>query len=319
MIVSDEAPSPELPPVPDADPLCVCQTPFKEAVRQKFKPAKKGDSFGPSWTHHWFRITLTIPESWREAERIQLEWDPSCEAMVFDGEGLPLQGITGGFGGDRRVDFILDPKSRDSTYRVGPMCTFPSEYLTDLTVAPQFFIETACNGMFGNGVPDNNDPPDQNRYFTLASADIVVPRMEAYRLLWDFRTIRDLALHLPDSSPLGTKCMEVGNTIMNTFKSTDLSTIAHSRCLVEKVFGQNWEQEGAGIFKGGIEEEGTTTLGIGNCHIDTAWLWPFSATRSKTARSWSSQIDLMRRYPEYRFVASQAQQFDWLEQVSPGF
>lgn len=131
MIVSDEAPSPELPPVPDADPLCVCQTPFKEAVRQKFKPAKKGDSFGPSWTHHWFRITLTIPESWRGAERIQLEWDPSCEAMVFDGEGLPLQGITGGFGGDRRVDFILDPKSRDSTYRVGPMCTFPSEYLTD--------------------------------------------------------------------------------------------------------------------------------------------------------------------------------------------
>lgn len=96
------------------------QTPFKEAIKQKFKPAHKGQEFGPSWTHHWFRVSLTIPPKWLEEdyERIQLEWDPSCEAMVFDTEGLSLQGITGGFGGDRRVDFILDKKGRKGTYKV---------------------------------------------------------------------------------------------------------------------------------------------------------------------------------------------------------
>ena len=26
---------------------------FKEAVRAKYKPLKKGDTFGPSWTNHW--------------------------------------------------------------------------------------------------------------------------------------------------------------------------------------------------------------------------------------------------------------------------
>lgn len=66
--------------------------------------------------------------------------------------------------------------------------------------------------------------------------------------------------------------------------------------------------------------------------------WPFSVTRQKSARyasklprssrrthadassplsSWSTQLDLMDRYPEHRFVASQAQQFKWLEQDYP--
>ena len=52
-------------------------------------------------------------------------------------------------------------------------------------------------------------------------------------------------------------------------------------------------------------------------HIDTAWLWPFSVTQQKSARSWSTQIDLMDRYPEHRFSATQAQQFKWVEQLYP--
>ena len=63
---------------------------------------------------------------------------------------------------------------------------------------------------------------------------------------------------------------------------------------------------------------------LSSCHIDTAWLWPYSVTQQKTARSWATQIDLMERYPEHRFACSQAQQWKWLEQVclrflSPGF
>lgn len=79
--------------------------------------------------------------------------------------------------------------------------------------------------------------------------------MEAWRLLWDFRTIRDLARAMPENSPLGNKCLEVGNgenlpsmslrveltlllsAIMNTFKPEDLSTIGKARKLAEKVRG----------------------------------------------------------------------------------
>ncbi|KAK4047772.1 Glycoside hydrolase, 38 vacuolar alpha mannosidase [Microbotryomycetes sp. JL221] len=273
------------------------KTPFDVAVRQKFKPAQKGMLLGPSWTHHWLRVTLTLPQEWIEHdyERIQFEFDPSCEAMIFNTEGLSLQGITGGYGIDRRVEFILDPKKRKGTYKL--------------------YIEVSCNGMFGNGSPEVNDPPDPNRMFRLNSADLVVPNMEAWRLMWDMRTIRDLARALPENSVLGNKCMEVGNAIMNTFKVSDRESIAKCRKLAEKVFGQGWEELGHKIYKSDPAE--ASTWGIGNCHIDTAWLWPYSATRQKSARSWSTQLDLMDRYPEHRFVASQAQQFFWLEQDYP--
>lgn len=40
-----------------------------------------------------------------------------------------------------------------------------------------------------------------NRYFTLASADLVVPNQEAWRLLWDFQTLRELIDTLPGNTP----------------------------------------------------------------------------------------------------------------------
>ena len=42
-----------------------------------------------------------------------------------------------------------------------------------------------------------------------------------------------------------------------------------------------------------------------------------AVTQQKVARSWSSQLNLMERFPEHRFVASQAAQFQWLEKLYP--
>lgn len=77
---------------------------------------------------------------------------------------------------------------------------------------------------------------------------------------------------------------------------------------------------------------------VGNCHIgnvqscvppyacifltylfplDTAWLWPYDETKRKVARSWSSQLNLIERYPDYVFTASQVQQYEWLQELYP--
>ena len=29
---------------------------FKEAIRKHYKPLRKGEQFGPSWTNHWVRM-----------------------------------------------------------------------------------------------------------------------------------------------------------------------------------------------------------------------------------------------------------------------
>lgn len=60
---------------------------------------------------------------------------------------IVVTGITGGYGGDRRVEYIIPLGDRKK-----------GSY--------DFVIEQSCNGMFG--VPfsgDTIDPPDMNRYY----------------------------------------------------------------------------------------------------------------------------------------------------------
>ncbi|KAH9970026.1 glycoside hydrolase family 38 protein [Lactifluus volemus] len=262
---------------------------FEEALKQEFQPAKKGESIGPSWSNHWYKITVHIPSDWKDYERVQFEFDPGCEAMIYTTDGTPLQGITGGYGGDRRVEYIIPLEVRKKGTH-------------------SFVAEATCNGMFG--VPWNGDtiqPPDQNRYFQLASADLVVPNMPAWGLLWDFSTLRELIGTLPGNSTLQNKALTVANAIMNTFYKNDPGSILAARKLAD--------EHGVDIYKHGSKE--AQVWGIGHCHIDTAWLWPYHVTQQKVARSWSTQVDLMERYPEHRFASSSAQQYKWLEQLYP--
>ncbi|MFC3745912.1 alpha-mannosidase [Paenibacillus sp. GCM10012306] len=45
---------------------------------------------------------------------------------------------------------------------------------------------------------------------------------------------------------------------------------------------------------------------IGHSHMDTVWLWHRDETIKKCARTYSNQISLMERYPEYKFIQSSA-------------
>src|SRR5262249_25014040 len=56
---------------------------------------------------------------------------------------------------------------------------------------------------------------------------------------------------------------------------------------------------------------------VGHAHIDTAWLWPLAETHRKVVRSWSSALAYMKRYPEFRFACSQAQQYEWMKEEQP--
>ncbi len=56
---------------------------------------------------------------------------------------------------------------------------------------------------------------------------------------------------------------------------------------------------------------------IGHTHIDIAWLWSLEQTREKVQRSFSTVIELMKRYPEYKFMSSQAVLYKMVKEESP--
>src|SRR5271167_3103552 len=49
-----------------ASPPGLSRPPFHEAIQLPFRTCGKGESFGPSWSTHWFRITLKIPKHFLE-------------------------------------------------------------------------------------------------------------------------------------------------------------------------------------------------------------------------------------------------------------
>ncbi|MCY0878460.1 MAG: alpha-mannosidase [Firmicutes bacterium] len=71
-----------------------------------------------------------------------------------------------------------------------------------------------------------------------------------------------------------------------------------------------------GLARFGEAPAGRATV-VGHSHIDLAWLWRLRHTREKAVRSWSTQLRLMDEFPEYRFVQSQPQLYEWLKTDEP--
>lgn len=108
-----------------------------------------------------------------------------------------------------------------------------------------------------------------NRYFRLASADLVVPNQDAWGLLWDFQTLKELVSTLSGNSSLQNQALAVANEIMNVFRNNDPTSIPRARELAQQVFGEGWEKRGDAVYS--KDTEGDKVWGIGHCHIDTAW------------------------------------------------
>lgn len=65
-------------------------------------------------------------------------------------------------------------------------------------------------------------------------------------------------------------------------------------------------------------ENQVTVHSIGHTHIDVAWKWPLKQTRQKTVRSFQTVLNLMKRYPEYKFMSSQPQLYEFVKEEAPG-
>ncbi|ODA82930.1 hypothetical protein RJ55_01439 [Drechmeria coniospora] len=265
---------------------------FEDAVSQEFKETSTGASFGPSWTTHWFRVHLTVPKEALDEELVVLEWDANNEGLVWADDGMPLQGLTGG---GERTEWIVPKSFRDGKEHV-------------------IYVEMACNGMFGNAPNGRSSiaPPDPNRYFTLGTATIAAVNLPARMLHFDMWELGDAARELPEDSAEQNQALSVAMRIINTFQVNDQNSILQCRKIAQEVLGPDVDSHR--VYDTGKDP---VVFGIGHCHIDTCWLWPWAETKRKVCRSWSSQCDLMDRYPEAHFACSQAQQFKWLKQHYP--
>jgi alpha-mannosidase len=56
---------------------------------------------------------------------------------------------------------------------------------------------------------------------------------------------------------------------------------------------------------------------IGNAHIDPVWLWQWQEGFHEVKATFRSALDRMNEYPDFKFVASSAAFYEWVEQSDP--
>uniref|UniRef100_A0A8C0BH51 alpha-mannosidase n=1 Tax=Buteo japonicus TaxID=224669 RepID=A0A8C0BH51_9AVES len=245
--------------------------PYDEAVGQEFRPAKVGDSFGPTWETCWFKVELSIPQAWAGQE-VHFVWESDGEGMVWR-DGQPVQGLTKE---GEKTSYILTSSLKESEPH-------------SLTL----YVELACNGLFGAGKGSMIAPPDPDRRFTLSKAELVIFNRDVYELLVDLEILLDMAQLLGEENQRSFQALYTANQMVNMCDVTDPSTFPAARDLAAAIFSQ----------RNGKSQH--TIHAVGHCHIDSAWLWPYEETIRKCARSWVTVVRLMERNPELTFACSQ--------------
>ncbi|MDR0896570.1 MAG: alpha-mannosidase [Oscillospiraceae bacterium] len=64
-------------------------------------------------------------------------------------------------------------------------------------------------------------------------------------------------------------------------------------------------------------EQPVQAICVGHTHIDVAWRWTYAQTRDKVARSFATVLQMMHRYPAYRFMSPQPQLYAYLKEDHP--
>jgi alpha-mannosidase len=271
-----------------------------------YRPAALGEHFGPEWATFWFRIEASVPGAWAGA-RVDLLWDSGSEATLWrDGEAL--QGLYSGWRALRTVAPVLEPAHGGERVALAVEMACNSWAGDDPEPAPGVDPALAARYRLGRNWSEDETPTrGAAGWARLERCELARFDPAAWRLLWDFETLRRLEAEGArglDPDWAGTLLGEL-NRFCNVWDSRDRATWEPARGILGALLARRGPRPRHRAFA------------VGHAHVDTAWVWPTAETRRKLVRTAANQLALMDRYPNYRYAASSAQHYAWLEEDDP--
>ena len=255
--------------------------PFEERMKGRYSRLKVGDCWGELWDCAWFRFTGVVPEE-ASGSKVVLLIDVGGEGCVFDGDGTPIRGLT-------NVSSEFDRSLGLPGKRVLQFlpCARGGEKI-------DIWVEAGTNDLFGK----------YNGNGRLVQACVAVCDDAVRDLYYDLHVLIDLYASLDDGYRKDELAGIIGhaNEILDDFSPEKIKA-------AREVLAFALKQKNL--------KDTISFSAIGHAHIDLAWLWPIRETIRKGGRTFSTALELMERYPEYRFGASQAQLYLWMKERFP--
>jgi alpha-mannosidase len=249
------------------------------------KQMKLGDRWKGRDLYIWLHTTVEIPSSW-EGRKVVGLFDfgrtgggnnSGFESLLFL-NGFPYQGV-------------------DSNHQE---VFFPNDSNGQM-VRLDFRL---WSGLEGGGIPKEQE-------YTLQTAEIAWLDEQVDDLYFTSLAVLQTVKELSDDRPEKHLLLKVLNqAFLNIDWSRPGDPLFYESCyqaiqtLNEKL--------------GNIEKHHPVTIHcIGHTHIDVAWLWRLKHTREKCARSFSTVLRLMEQHPDYIFLQTQPQLYEYIKQDYP--
>ena len=243
---------------------------------------KVGDPWGVLFDCAWFRFSGTVPPA-ATGLHVVLLLDVNGEMCVHDSAGVPVRGLTNV---SSTYDLSLGlPGKRVLQWAHSGMAGDEIEVWAD----------AGCNDLFGNLQGGG----------AIVTADIALCDDAVRDLYYDYEVLLDYLKCLPEDAPrraqIGMALTEVGHLL-----SQGVAAVAAQ---ARQILAPHLARRGG--------DAPLQISAVGHAHMDLAWLWPIRETIRKGARTFSTALELMERYPEYIAGASQPQYWQWMKDHYP--
>ena len=162
----------------------------------------------------------------------------------------------------------------------------------------EILVEAGANGMFGHFT----DKP------RLARAELAAVNESVRQLWYDLDFLIRAAEALPQDSTRRAEICYVTEKAVKAFDfdADDLAATADQcRRMLRPLFAKRAHDSAVEL-----------TLS-GHSHLDVIWLWPLWETTRKCARTFSSMVDYIGRFPKFTFTQSQAYLYETTKQHYP--
>jgi alpha-mannosidase len=249
----------------------------KEPTTQEganWQPAEKGTKWGDNWQTVWFIGEVTLPE-------------------VCIGKKVFIQARTNG-----DTLFIVDGK-----YKGVFDVNHPAVMMTACGEAERPY-KLAFEAYSGHHIPgcgaDENDKAPEPGCKTFEGIYVAIEREDVSNFIFDLRVLRQLANALDENNLRRNKIIKV---LAKVFELV----YAMPSEVPEEIWRAKLLQARELMHPLLKDKNGSTAPNfgiVGHSHLDTAWLWPIAETWRKSARTFSSVLNLMEQYPELNFIQS---------------
>jgi alpha-mannosidase len=255
-----------------------------------FEPIDPGTPWGSKWEYGWFRGEIKIPVS-AKGQMIALSMDVGAESAVF------INGDCAGAVDEYHKVIILTDKAQGGEAFSVVLEAYAGH-------GPQEWRS-------GPTPPDREtipEPPENQR--TVGESHFGIWQEAAFQLAMDVETLWEVRESIDEDS---LRVMEIDEALKDFTLIADFEA-PHAEMLASL---QSARERLQPLLE---KQNGDTTpemIGFGHAHIDVAWLWPLAETKRKCVRTFSTQLALMDRYPQYQFFQSQPQLYVMVKEKYP--